>query len=297
MLRAFLVIVVLGPLLLASCTQRLICPAYQSAYIYDKDQLRKKFSYFVGDSTPKVYAANKNKYLIAEPTSYKKKVRSLQTVPMKRVNTVVPDSLKGDSMNDDMSADMDVSNVERNVNDSTAVLRIDTLASEAPQDSVYIISKDRETRVLRYKPMERKYYVDTVGFNSEQDTYMWYLRDVLVLPDARLSQQEMAEGGKGTDGKKEKKGLKGFFKNLFKKKDKSKVLQDSTQKVQEEEDYGYDDFEGKVKDSTAVETEVPETEPQPAAKPKKGLFKKKEKAPKPKKETDPAKKEDTDDGF
>ena len=84
--------------LLAGCTQRMVCPAYQSAFIYDKEELRKKFSYFVGDSTPKVYTASKNRYLIAEHTSYQKKVRSLQTVPMKRVMVAVPDSSHSLSM-------------------------------------------------------------------------------------------------------------------------------------------------------------------------------------------------------
>src|SRR5688572_26957513 len=80
-------------LILGSCTQRMICPAYQSAFIHDKDELRKKFSYFLGDSTPKVYTASKNKYLVAEPTSYQKRLRSMQTVRMKPVRVVVPDSL------------------------------------------------------------------------------------------------------------------------------------------------------------------------------------------------------------
>lgn len=296
MSRAFFVIVVFSSLLV-SCTQRLVCPAYQSAYIYDKDQLRKKFSYFVGDSTPKIYAASKTKYLIGEPTTYKKKVRSLQTVPMKRVIPVVPDSLKEGGA-DSLKSELDVSGVERNVNDSTAVLRIDTLAVPQ-QDSVYVISKDREVRVLKYKPMERKYYVDTVGFNSEQDTYMWYLRDVLLLPDAKLAQQQQGEGKEGASGgEKKKKGIKGFFAGLFKKKDKTKIEQDSTQNIvpAEEEDYGYDDFEGKTKDSTAVDGQVqPQQTP---VKEKKGLFSRKKKdKPAKKTETPPAKKEDADDGF
>ena len=68
--------------MLGSCTQKMICPAYQSSFIYDKEALRKKFSYFKEDSTPKMYTASRNKYLIGVPVSYKKKVRSLQTVEM-----------------------------------------------------------------------------------------------------------------------------------------------------------------------------------------------------------------------
>ncbi len=291
MARAFIVIVVLI-VLLASCTQRTICPAYQSAYIYDKEELRKKFSYFNEDATPKVYTASKTKYLIAEPTSYRKKVRGLNTVAMKPVNPIVPDSLKagGDKVKDEFS------NAERNVNDSTAVINIDTLSSTA-EDSVYVISKEREVLVLKYKPLERKYYVDTIGFNSEQDNYMWYLRDVLVLPDARLAQlQEGEKGGGKSTGVKKKKG-KGFFKNLFKKKDKAKIKEDSTLHVAPvEEDYGYDDFDGKKKDSTNVTT-PPQQSTAPAKKGILSFLKKKKKTEKKKTEAAPAKKEEGDDGF
>jgi hypothetical protein len=211
---------------------------------------------------------------------------------MKPINPVVPDSLK-----EGFSEEMDVSGVDRNVNDSTAVIRIDTLAASA-QDSIYVISKDRETRILKYNAMSRAYYVDTVGFNTEQDNYMWYLREHLVLPDARMAKRKPdAESEKGGKEVTEKKG--GFFKNLFKKKEKEAApTSDSLQQLvaeeeEEEEDYGYDDFEGKEKDSTQVEQPVQES-----AKTKK----KKEKAVKPKKadkkkDTPPAKKEEDDDGF
>lgn len=315
MARAFFVVVGFC-LLLVSCTQQMVCPAYQSAYIYDKDVLRKKFSYFNEDSTPKIYASapGKNKYLIAEPSSYKKKVRSLQTVPAKKVLVVLPDSLDPDK--EITAAELD--SAAQSIIDSTYI--VDTEPTDSAQvvdDSVYVITKDKEIRVLKYNfpdslkydpvtgkyvPEKPKYYVEEVGYNTEQDNYMWYLRDVLLLPDARLSQQGGGDG-KGTSGKdtgkKEKKGIKGFFKNLFKKKDKTKLQQDSTLNVEPvQEDYGYDDFEGKTKDSTAVQTQT--QQPQ-ASKPKKGMFsflKKDKSAKKKKAETPPAKKEDEkDDGF
>src|SRR6188508_272475 len=86
--------IILGMIILSACTQRAVCPAFQSAYIYDQNELRKKFSYFLEDSTPKIYTASKTKYLIAEPVSYRKKLRSMQTVVMKDVNPVLPDSMK-----------------------------------------------------------------------------------------------------------------------------------------------------------------------------------------------------------
>jgi hypothetical protein len=83
----------------------MICPAYQSAFIYDKNELRKRFSYFQEDSTPKILMASKTKYLIAEPISYRKKLRMMQTVAMKPVNPVVPDSLTMGK--DDLIAEME----------------------------------------------------------------------------------------------------------------------------------------------------------------------------------------------
>lgn len=313
MIRAFIVVVGFC-LLLVSCTQQLVCPAYQSSYIYDKDALRKKFSYFNEDSTPKIYASapGKTKYLIAEPTSYRKKVRSLQTVPAKKVNTVLPDSLNPDKAI--TKAELDSS--AQSIIDSTYIVDTPVDSTQVAEDSVYVITIDKEVRVLKYNfpdslkydpvtgkyvPEKPKYYIEEVGYNTEQDNYMWYLRDLLLLPDAKLSQQgqnEKEAGGKGA-GKK-KKGLKGLFAGLFKKKDKTKLKQDSTLTSEpvEEEDYGYDEFKGKQTDSTVVQAPPQQVQSQPATKPKKGLFKKKDKTSKKKVETSPAKKEDEKgDGF
>lgn len=209
-------------LLLGACTQRMVCPAYQSAFIYDKNELRKKFSYFEDDSIPKVLTASKNKYLIAEPMSYRKKVRSLATVEMRTIPVIVPDSLTEDG---------DVSLAEL---DLAAMSVMDTIVAsgyQAPpdstasaEDSVYVITKDKELRLLKYDMDSLKYRVVDVRLNVDQDNYMWYLRNYLILPDVRLAkmQQMGGEGAKSAKGKKEKKGIKGFFKNLFKsKKEKS----------------------------------------------------------------------------
>jgi hypothetical protein len=254
--------------LLSSCAyQPTICPAYQSAYIHDKDALRKKFSYFVNDSSPKVYAASKSRFLIIEPTTYKKKVRTLQTVEMKAVPVLVPDSLKEGYL----AAETDFSMAERNVNDSTAVVRIDTLNEVKKKPEEYKITKERELLLLKYDNKRRSYWVDTLGYNSEQDNYMWYLRHVLVLPDARLAAQE-AKDDKGNEtkgkGKSERK-KSGFFKNLFNKEKKDSVA----------------GFEG-----TTSATILPgDTRP-------KKIKKKKEKKPVVREE-DALKREEEDDGF
>jgi hypothetical protein len=119
-------------------------------------------------------------------------------------------------------------------------------------DSTYAITKTKEK------------------YNLDQDIYMWYFRDVLVLPDVRAAMQQ----NKAAAEKKEAR--QGFFKRLFGKKDKSKKTDDSVQ------------LDNPVSDTTAV-------------KQKKSLNPFKKKASKadakdPKKKVDPAKKEE-DDGF
>lgn len=236
MVRAFLVL--MGGLFVLGCAQRSICPAFQSAYIHDRDELRKKFSYFQEDSTPKVLTASKNRYLVAEPTPYRKKLRSLQTVQMKPVPVHVPDSLISE---DSVSLEA-LDRAARSVIDSTFIEDVPAQSAQASaDDSVYVISKDKELRLLKYNapdsliydPVAEKYvaqqpayYIENVRLNIDQDNYMWYLRDYLVLPDVRLAriQQggEKARNGSTKAGKKkEKKGLKGFFKDLFKKKPKA----------------------------------------------------------------------------
>ncbi len=239
--------------ILSACTQRLVCPAYQSSFIYDQETLKKKFSYFQEDSTPKILTASKSKYLIAVPESYRKKYRRMQTVEMKPIYPVIPDSLK-------VEEGADIILAEADVQDSAAIAK----RKIEPGDSAYAITKTKEK------------------YNMDQDLYMWYFRDMLVLPDVRASMQKKEEdkaGGSTKSGKKQKKGIKGFFQNLFKKKQKPDSL--STPVVQPPSD---SDDEG---DSTAV---VVEEKP----KTKKGLFGGKKKEEKPK-EKPPAKKED--DGF
>jgi hypothetical protein len=290
-------------LIAASCTQKMVCPAFQSAYIYDQDKLRKKFSYFLEDSTPKIYSASKTRYLIAEPTSYKKKVRSIKTVEMKPVNVVVPDSLspdfdenlgkQGADGEDGVVPGAELDLAARSVIDSTYIVDVPVAEETAAEDSIYVISKDRELRLLKYNfpdslkldsasgkyVSETPYYaVVNVTFNVEQDNYMWYLRDYLVLPDVRLAQNK-GKGGAGEEaadgakGKKKKKGVKGFFKNLFKKKKKEEPKEEAPpppRTGEEEFDYIEEDEQG----------QPPVTE-EPKEEKKKGLFgRKKDKKPK-----------------
>jgi len=332
MVRAFFVIL-FGNLLLAACTQRMICPAYQSAFIYDQDELRKKFSYFQEDSTPKIYTASKNKYLVAEPTSYRKKIRSMQTVAMKPVNVHVPDSLQPGFVEEGIIPGAELDLAARSVIDSIYIEDVEQDTLVTGDDSVYVISKDKEIRLLKYNfpdslvydPSTGKYASETphymiteVTFNVEQDNYMWYLRDFLVLPDVRLSKiagEAHKEATKAAK-KKQKKGIKGFFANLFKKKDK-KAAADSTAITapppKDENDFDYID-------ETAPQTSATDVQEQSAEKKGPlGFLKKKKKStddtagappeqkpPKKKKEkkvkqeepaADDQEKKEDDDGF
>jgi hypothetical protein len=253
-------------LLLGACTQRTICPAFQSAFIYDKDALRKKFSYFQEDSTPKVLMASKNKYLIAEVVPYRKRLSNMATVEMKDVFPVVPDSL---TMDEDVSlAELD--RAARSVIDSTYIVDVpaqpvDTLATD-DSDSVYVISRDREVRMLRYDRDSVNYKVDEVRFNIDQDNYMWYLRDALVLPDVRLAQMQN-KWDEESAVKETREEKRGFFRNLFRKKEKKEegpvdTLQTAPDVERSEFDFEY----------TGDDVQEEEPEVQPEARQRKGLF-------------------------
>lgn len=69
-----------------SCQQKVVCPAFQSAFIFQDDVRTKRFSMFGEDTLPKAYTPYKKlKYGIKEPESYKSTVKSMATVDMKLV--------------------------------------------------------------------------------------------------------------------------------------------------------------------------------------------------------------------
>ena len=292
---------------LVGCAEKLICPAYQSAFIHDKDVLRRKFSYFDNDSTPKVFTASakKNQYLVAEPESYKKRYRRMQTIELKPVQPVVPDSLT------DTSLPAEVDSLANPKDSLNATVAIDSLSKakldSAKTDSVYVISKDREVRILkynfpdslhfdsatgRYVKEQPYYYVDEVGYNSEQVNYMWYFRKQLVLPDARLAKLAEKES-KNEKAATKKKG--GFFKKLMfwkrdkKKKPKTDSLQITAPPIDPHDSVFYTD-------SASIK-------PKPTAPPKKkgmlSILKRKEKpaATTTDPAKTPAKRKEEEDGF
>ncbi len=178
--------VIVGLILLvaaSACTERMICPAYQSAFIHDKSALNRHFSYFGEDSMPKILEASKDRHLLIDPVTFRKKNRSLRTVVMKDIYPQPPDSLL---FNDEFSeAERDVTTTD---------------SSTVASDSVYVISIKKEK------------------FNTDQELYLWYMRKYLVYPDVKLMQEQNAEANGEADTKTEKKS---FFKRLFGKKNKA----------------------------------------------------------------------------
>jgi hypothetical protein len=257
-------------------TQKMICPAYQSAFIFDKPTAREAFVHYnedksqprellasnsktltlpprdsswensvvlPGPSLPKEKRNKRTRYLLLPEKTYRKALRALQTVEMKPVYPVK----KKDSLNGNIAKLLD--SAARSINDTlTSTDKIASTKPESKEDSVYVISLEKEK------------------FNVDQDNYMWYFRNILVLPDVRIAMEGAKEDAKTTAKKEKKKGFFGFFKNLFGKKEKKK--KDSV-KVDTK-------LQNQPTDSTAVISPSPE-----APKKKKGifgLFKKKSKA-------------------
>jgi hypothetical protein len=82
-------------ILLASCTRRMVCPAYQSMFILDPDVRLHAFSLFGEDSMPKAdVQVNKNSYLVIKPINKKRKEKMLHNIPMV---TVFPPAAKSDT--------------------------------------------------------------------------------------------------------------------------------------------------------------------------------------------------------
>jgi len=277
-------------------TQRMICPAYQSAFIFDKSQERKAFVLYNDNknqpqellasnnktlnlpardsswdnsvvikapSLPPERRVKKDRYLLLPQKTYRKALRALQTIPMKAVYP----KKEQDSLNVKKALD----SAARSLTDTLAASAA-TKPKEQKGDSVYVISKEKEK------------------FNVDQDNYMWYFRDVLVLPDVKLAMEEgKAEknaGAAAKGGKKEKKSFLEKLKGIFKKKPKAQTEVADTTAVS--------DQEVNSPDSTSRPTAT-----QPVVQKKKGFLGKKSKstAPAAPKKKPDAKKKEEDDGF
>jgi hypothetical protein len=201
-------LMVLISLLAWSCAERTICPAYQSAFIHDKDALTKHFSYFKEDSTPKLLSASKNKFGIGERQPYWKKVRSLNTIKVETIYPQLDDStqLAGDII---LQAEMDV--VDSVALDSAAVNEIGW----------------------------------TEHFNVEQEFYFYYFNDILVYPEERAvlaaadAQKDKIDKDQA-DRTGEKQNVFQKFLSLFKKKQPDEDLTDDLTDDENADEEGVD---------------------------------------------------------
>ena len=72
--------------LLASCQERMVCPAYQSTYILDDSVRSIFFSRFENDSLPKRFAkVERTDYGLIRKSRKSDKLREIRTVAMKNI--------------------------------------------------------------------------------------------------------------------------------------------------------------------------------------------------------------------
>jgi hypothetical protein len=292
-------------MIIACTTQRMICPAYQSTFYFDKGKQKEAFVFYnenknqprevlasnsktlnlpardsswenshviQGPALPFERKRKKEKYLLLPKKTYKQALRQLQTVPMKPVYPKI-----GEDSTDIKKA---LDSAARSVMDTT-VFASEKPTTEQTEDSVYVITKEKEK------------------FNLDQDNYMWYFRDVLVLPDVKQGMDAAKADKEGvatsTSATKTKQSFFSKLKGLFKRKKNKKDTTTVAPVEPKEENYDTEP------DSTATSVQPPVTQTQPVGPPqekkKNGLFKKKSKAQTaaPPKKQD-AKKEEKD-GF
>lgn len=166
---------------------------------------------------PKILEASKDRHLLIDPVTYRKRMRSLQTVEMKDIYPQKPDSL----IFDDEFALAEKETKSGDLYDSADLIK--EMPPKPAGDSIYVISLKKEK------------------FNIDQELYLWYLKDFLVYPDVKLQMEQNAEN-KPQSGQ-ETGEKKGFFKRLFGKKNKS----DSTKFDVETSATGLDDGTTKKK--------------------------------------------------
>lgn len=84
--RYLYILLIAGASSLFSCQKQMICPAYQSYFILDPNEMHRHFSLFGEDSLPKqTWEVDKKKVGIANAMAYNKKTRKMQTVSTESV--------------------------------------------------------------------------------------------------------------------------------------------------------------------------------------------------------------------
>jgi hypothetical protein len=250
-------------LLLASCADKTICPAFQSYFVLDEDKRNDMFSYFAEDSLPKEDEGivSKNMFGIIEPPNYftvanitapKNELRArnarMSTIEMEVIypfdeedsldlEGIIPDSSQASNQyQSDVNFDLpDYSNL------------FDSVATQ--QDSA------QQAKPEYHYNIDQIYYMELIGDEIMEGRQA-------RLDSIRIQQEEAA--AKGPD-EVQPKVKQPFFKRLFSKKKKKDQVE----------------LTDEGSESPALPAEETEEETEPAEKPKKkkgfNLFKKKKK--------------------
>ncbi len=242
---SYLYVVIVCASLLASCKADIICPAYQSYFLLDENIQHEQFTYFAQDSLPRkdVFHTTTDKNGLVAKTSLFAYINKdwLRNRELKTVPMTVVYPELSDSL---LFAGDALMLAETDVVDTAAL------------DSARLAAQ-------------------TFQYNVDQKYYNWYFRGKLVWKD------ELADNEENTQNKqKEKKGIFAFFKNLFKKKEKTpeKEITETTTEPSTTNNY---DITQPV--NTAPTTEERVTEETPPEKKKKERKKKEKKQKKKKK--------------
>jgi hypothetical protein len=85
-IKGLFVLICLAAVLLQSCQEKMICPAYQSTFILDDEARYELFSRFEHDSVPKPYAGvPKSTFGLIKPLTKKKRERQMAIVAMRNI--------------------------------------------------------------------------------------------------------------------------------------------------------------------------------------------------------------------
>jgi len=255
---------------LTACNDKLICPAYQSYYVFDNNEREQMFSLFGEDSLPKMDGdvVKNRKGLVHQPLilPFIRKNEELKTVPME---TVMP-SYDTETTSDSVGQETNFIAQEVFGNDDDAWKNL------APRE--YASAGQRK-----------------IGINVDQKNYEALFGDYLA------EQMGEEEGGGGEDDAfaepgfgdfeepKEKRGFLGFFKDLFGGKKRRQQQEAGDEGFGDEGGDGGGDESFEDEGLDPAELDDFEEDPFGEEEPSRGLFgkrkkNKKEKPPKQKKE-------------
>lgn len=200
-------------LVIYSCKDNVVCPAFQSTYILDDSMRLAKYSYFANDSTPKfAMVSRRSKYGVNKHTSLFRKNYEMMTAPKKNVLAPIPI---------DTTSEINIDQGDFIAEDfvDTDTLGVDSL-STAP---ILAQAEVEESQGPRYK---YRYDPDN-GHNQEQAYYNKYYGELFIdnrpPPSTAKLEEEQLQASDTTEVKK--KGLGGIFK---KKKDEEQDQPEST---------------------------------------------------------------------